>query len=250
MRVSPAAIIFSNRTATLSRFVFPEQPEIADFFQTVNDWFDIFNSQIAKDRDVEIRSAFGMAATKQDLKLNEMEYLIASCRSRLWSQKLKKMVPRKSLLPCQFGILVSVKSLRGLSEDLKAQFGVTYIKTRNINQDALESHFSEIRALGRTNENPTASEFRNRLKLLLLGAKVRPAISANVIVNPTELNYMSCKLLEKAVKEDIIPAQEDDVALPDDDEENFRNLELESLELPSLLSSHNNIIPRLMVHLG
>jgi len=83
MRVSPAAKIFSNRTATLSQFVFPAQPEIADFFQLVNDWFDIFNSRVARDNDVEIRSAFGMAATKQALKLNEMESLIASSRSRL-----------------------------------------------------------------------------------------------------------------------------------------------------------------------
>ncbi len=206
MRVSPAAKVFSSHTAALCKFVYPKSPQIWQFFQLINDWFDILNSRVPKDSDIEIRSAYGMKKEKQDLKLGEIENLVLNMRCFKYSPKLKTLAPRPGLLPCQTGLLVSISSLRGLFEDLKVNYNVTYIKTRNLNQDVLESFFSEIRALGRTNDHPTQCDFRVRCKLLLLGAKVRPAVSANITVdaNTNSTNYMSRMLLEKAVSENVL----------------------------------------------
>jgi hypothetical protein len=147
MRVSPAVKVFSSHTATLCKFVFPESPQIWEFFQTVNDWFDILNSRVPKDADIEIRSAYGMSKEKQDLTLAEIENLILNMRCFKYSPQLKKFAPRPGLLPCQSGLGISITSLRGLFEDMKRNYRATYIKTRNLNQDILESFFSEIRAL-------------------------------------------------------------------------------------------------------
>jgi len=49
MKVSPAAKLLSSHTAAISKFVFPENPTISASFQTIDEWFDIFNSHIATD---------------------------------------------------------------------------------------------------------------------------------------------------------------------------------------------------------
>jgi len=75
-------------------------------------------------------------------------------------------IDRKSLLPFQKGLLMSIKSLLGLLEELK-KIGINYIFTSRLNQDAAENTFSQIRGFGSTHPGPT--DCINRLRLIILG---------------------------------------------------------------------------------
>ncbi|KAF0299913.1 Transposable element P transposase [Amphibalanus amphitrite] len=81
-----------------------------------------------------------------------------------------RVCPRKdALLPFQKGIILSVSSVRGLLQDLKAKFGEqTYLLTRRLSQDRLEGFFGMVRSGGGSNLNPTPTEVRSRLRLLTL----------------------------------------------------------------------------------
>jgi hypothetical protein len=204
MKVAPAAQLLSSHTAAISKFLFPESPKVSEFFKGMDDWFDIFNSHVSEDRDKPIRGAYGLQLQKQNKRLDEIEFMVKNMRCRLYSKKENQMLPRKNLIPCQLGILTSINALKGLFADVSKRYGVTYIKTRRLNQDSLESHFSEVRSLGRTADAPNAVAFRDREKLLLLGTKCVPPISANVDVTKVDLNYISRKLLDSSATLDII----------------------------------------------
>jgi len=204
MKVAPAARLLSSHTAALSKLVFPNSPQVSEFFQKMDDWFDNFNSYVAKDYDKPVRGAYGLQLDKQNKRLDEIESMVKNMRCRLYSKKENRMLPRKNLIPCQIGILTSIRALKGLFTDVSQRYGVTYIKTRRLNQDSLESHFSEVRSLGKSDDAPTAVSFRDREKLLLLGTKCRPPVAANVDVTKVDLNYISRKLLDSAVSLDIL----------------------------------------------
>lgn len=76
---------------------------------------------------------------------------------------------RDSLLPFQKGIVMCVSSVRGLLQDMRAQFGEdTLMLTRRLSQDRLEGFFGMVRGGGGSNVNPTPTEVRSRLRLLTL----------------------------------------------------------------------------------
>lgn len=105
------------------------------------------------------------------------------------------MKVRTTLLPCQHGILASIGALKGLFEDLK-KFKISYLLTRRLNQDPLESFFSVIRSLGRTNDNPTPTQFRYRMKTVLLGSKIKIPKGSNVNDGDDDQYIMSAKLFD------------------------------------------------------
>ena len=58
------------------------------------------------------------------------------------------------LYPFQKGLLVTVRAVRGLLADLQAKFGnCTYLLTRHLTQDRLESFFGLVRGRGGANQN-------------------------------------------------------------------------------------------------
>jgi len=196
MRVSPAVKILSHHTASLSKLCFPDKPEIAYFFSTFDDYFDIFNSRLPKDNDKEIRSGYGMSLTKQNEALDQIYNMAANMRVRYYSKKYNNMVTRKGLLPFQNFILISITSLKNLLSSLGERFNVSYIITRRLNQDPLESLFSVIRSLGRTNESPSPYDFKNRMKIMLLGSKIKSPVGSNVQYEEDHTYYISRRLLE------------------------------------------------------
>ena len=65
--------------------------------------------------------------------------------------------------PFQKGLLVTVRSVRGLLKDMQTQFGPeTYLLTRHLTQDKLESVFGLMRGCGGYNQNPNPTEARVR----------------------------------------------------------------------------------------
>lgn len=49
---------------------------------------------------------------------------------------------KKALLPFQKGILMSIKSLRMLFEDMKDRYGISFIITNRLKQDILDNFFT------------------------------------------------------------------------------------------------------------
>lgn len=193
MRVAPAVQVFSNHTATLADMLYPEKPQIGNFFRELDDLFDIFNSRVPENNDKVIRSGFGLKIEQQELRLKTIYESVEKMRALD-----KKKFAKSCMLPCQRGILISVKSLQLLFKDLSDCYNVTYILTSRLNQDPLESLFSVIRALGRTYGIPSPSSFTSRLKIILFGSKLKAPVSSNVKFDESHVTFTSSRLLEIA----------------------------------------------------
>lgn len=60
-------------------------------------------------------------------------------------------------------------SLKLLFDDLKSQYGISYLLTYRLNQDVLENFFGVIRAKGGLHDHPDRLEFMYRLRSYILG---------------------------------------------------------------------------------
>ncbi|GBM95119.1 hypothetical protein AVEN_46315-1 [Araneus ventricosus] len=124
---------------------------------------------------------------------------------------------KKSLLPFQKGILISISSLSGLWNDLKI-LKFSYILASRLTQDSLESLFSQIRGAGRFYDHPSSVEVIYRLRNLLLANKL-PILSPKVNTREDSINegYLTVDILKNAFAEkDIqeiheLPSEEDDL---------------------------------------
>jgi len=153
-RVSLAAQLISHTTASALRCLFNDE-KTADWIEMFDNWFDIFNSRITYSSK-KMGCAFGIHLDEQKSVLEK----VASCVETM------REIGRKSLLPFQKGLLMSIKSLLGLFEELK-KIGVNYILTARLNQDVAENTFSQIRGFGSTHPGPV--DCINRLRLIILG---------------------------------------------------------------------------------
>ena len=73
------------------------------------------------------------------------------------------------LYPFQKGLLVTIRSVRGLLEDLREQLGPnTYILTRRLTQDRLEGFFGMVRGKCGSNSNPNPVDTIATVRLLTL----------------------------------------------------------------------------------
>ncbi|CAG7672955.1 unnamed protein product, partial [Allacma fusca] len=127
---------------------------IGNFFEIINNGFDILNSRIPLDIKQRLKSRFGMCLDNQTLSLDKLKTLKETSKFRTTKGNSKT-----ALLPCQIGFLISIKSLMGMYEELNRHFNITYVLSARLNQDCLENFFSRVRCFGGPNSNPTASEF-------------------------------------------------------------------------------------------
>jgi len=115
----------------------------------VNDWFDLLNSINLYGNNT---TAYGEDIKKQNETLDKMDNFIKEMRVH----------GKRSLMQFQKGILLTNQSLRNLYQDMKENFGLTYILTRRLNQDVLENLFSFLRGMGGANDHPTPLDFKYR----------------------------------------------------------------------------------------
>lgn len=110
-----------------------------------------------------------------------------------------KVKGKKSLLPFQKGIIISMDSLEGLLKDQK-QFGLQYVMTTRLTQDILERLFSQIRRAEHLCDHPTASEVISRLKKILLANKMpKPSTKTNIQTNADKPGVcLTAELVESA----------------------------------------------------
>jgi len=143
-KVRLAAQLFSGTTAAAIRSKWPDKQEMANFFQLVNDAFDVLNSRI-KTGKLPHQSAYGLALDAQDHVLDAMSVMLANTHA----------IGKKILLPFQKGFLLSIAATKGLFNDIRSRFGAHYFMTTRLNQDCLENFFSQVRGLGHHHDHPT-----------------------------------------------------------------------------------------------
>ena len=99
---------------------------------------------------------------------------------------------------------MSIKSTIELYHEMKNE-GVSYLLTSRLNQDALESTFSTIRYMGGHNSHPTAVEFCDRLRMLLVSKDARFVVSNPAVeYNEENQQFVSSEIIGNI--EEILPS--------------------------------------------
>ena len=169
-----AAQLLSASTAAAIRELFEGEEAAAEVCEVIDAGFDVLNSRtLFSDKPLRC----GLGATehweRQKAALERLHQLMATARFGSSGS---------GLLPCQKGFIVSVRSTLSLFEELRQVAGFSFLLTARLNQDALESFFSTVRARFGSNLNPSPVEFLQRVRLLLIGAD--PAAARGTAVQP------------------------------------------------------------------
>lgn len=140
----------------------------------------MFNSKVPEVDTRNRTKAYRLALNEQNEILDKMENVIKNFKTgkALAKKKETNKLPlhtnttlnvKQTNLPFQIGILISIKSLKLLYEDLKAEFNIKYLLTYHLNQDPLEGFFSIIRSIGGLHDHPSPLQFKFRLRNYILG---------------------------------------------------------------------------------
>ena len=177
-RVRLAAELISHTTASAVRCLFQNQKQLADWIEMFDQWFDIFNSRTPCDAK-KMACGFGVHFEEQNSVLEKVCSCVESMRQR----------GRRSLLPFQKGMMISIRALQGLYQDLNKNFQVPFILTSRLNQDSVENTFSQIRGIGSSHPGPM--DCKNRLRLILLGKNGTAIVEQpSVAIEPTNSQEM------------------------------------------------------------
>lgn len=104
--------------------------EVAEFFELVDSFTDFMNSSIPHSSNSHpMRAGFGFMPhfDKQAEVLNKMRNVTSTMRVN----------NKRSLLPFQKGIIISITSIFRLFEDVREMYDIKYILTTRLTQDAL-----------------------------------------------------------------------------------------------------------------
>lgn len=194
-RVGPAKAVFSRTTAKAIEALTGNK-KVAKFFELVDSFSDVMNSNSPYPPNSQpLRAGFGLSQyhEKQTEILNEMETATRTMRVK----------GKKSLLPFQKGILISITSLVGLLAEAGAVHNLKYILTTHLTQDVLENLFSQIRGTGHFYDHPTPIEVMSRIKTLLLSNKMpKPSTKSNFEQTGDVANdasaYLTADILDSA----------------------------------------------------
>ncbi|KAG5874240.1 hypothetical protein JTB14_030468 [Gonioctena quinquepunctata] len=130
--VTLASQLLSHSTATaIKRYNTEESNNLEYFIQFVNDWFDTMNLRNLKE--------------SQDFK--------------------KPYQAHKE----QKAILLSIRSLKELSEEMEKRNGINFILTSKLNRNAVENLFGQLRSRGGLDYHPTPMNLLYRLRMVVLG---------------------------------------------------------------------------------
>ena len=172
--VALAAQLFSRRTACALRLLNPDKKEQADFVELINNCFDIMNSRSSEghkqyDYALGWENDFKKMVNQLEI-LNKSKNEIANMRIIIKvCKKTGQVFQKKSLLPFQKGWIVSINAAIELVDKLRLKYDAMFLLTARVNQDCLECLFGIIRFIGGPNAHPGCVEFKNRLRLFLLG---------------------------------------------------------------------------------
>lgn len=149
----------------------------SEFIINVNDVFDIFNS---RHKFTKYKYKAAIFSGNEDLIFSRLESIKVYILGLTYGGKSVLMSGRKTGF---LGFLINIESVTQLyhiylkSNDPKLQFLSTY----KLSQDHLEIFFSAIRSRGGHNNNPTAKQFENSYKRLLVHVEVKGADTGNAV---------------------------------------------------------------------
>jgi hypothetical protein len=151
----------------------------ADFLELVNNIFDALNSRVNK------------ASNPYNCGLSKKNLIARKCLEEACDWIDTWTVDRKSnrVLEkpyCFTGLQMTIRSILDLWEDLESE-GYWYLLTNRLNQDPLENLFSNIRARGGFDPNPTAQRFRRNLQHVIVMQLMKPPASSNCEADDDEL---------------------------------------------------------------
>lgn len=106
----------------------------ADFIDTVNQWFDLFNVSRPHMDSRPTRRGFGLNIVEQEKVLDDKAMFISGIRS----------LKHGKWLPFQSAILANNNGLKIFYAQMKTDYGMCYVITRRLNQDPLELFFGII----------------------------------------------------------------------------------------------------------
>ena len=80
--------------------------------------------------------------------------------------------------PFQSGIIVSIKSIKALYNELKEE-GIEYLLTTRVNQDCIENFFCCVRAMGGSNSHPSPVEAISRIRKACVSKNVNYVLDSS-----------------------------------------------------------------------
>lgn len=187
-KVRPASELLSSTVGKAISHIFPEFSFAGEIVQIINDGFDVLNSRIPICGVNPLKSAYGNCLKEQDEALDKLHHLILTMRVK----------GQKNLLPFQKGFLISINSIRGLFKELKSD-GYSYILTYRLNQDVLESYFSQIRGIGRFYDHPLPTTVTQRIKSLILCKNVSEVINSKNCLSEEDVTLSAGKYTQPTV---------------------------------------------------
>jgi len=194
-RVRPAFQVFSHSVAKAISYLELASPKVSQFFQLVNDFSDTMNSGFCQNSVNPYKNPFGMNVNEQRGILLQMLTIMETM-----TVGTPPKTRKPALKPFQKGFIISINSLLGLFEDMKqSPVNASYILTRRLGQDYIESSFSNFRGFGGPNINPDAVSAKNRMKRLSVSWNFLP--SRNEAVERTDTcGYISADMVHQLCK--------------------------------------------------
>jgi len=142
-KVRIAAQLLSRTTAAAIRYLFPNKIEMENFFELVNDAFDVLNTRV-KTGHFHATSAYGTHLNTQQKILESMHKAVGGMR----------IVGKETLLPFQKGFMMTITAVKGLFASVQALHNAQYLLTARLNQDCLENFFSYLRGIEHHYDHP------------------------------------------------------------------------------------------------
>lgn len=187
-----AAQLLSHTTATALKHYKPgPDKKLAEvtgaFIELVNDWYDIFNSY-TPNHSVPTKMPYGTYLEQQNIILNKMETVMTT----------SLCTGKNSLQAFQKAVIVSIKSLRLLFQDMVEKHNIKYILTHRLNQDLVENFFSQIRTRGGLHDHPSPLDCIYRIRMIILGKNPGVIQRQTNTIDADQDEFIVAKALNKA----------------------------------------------------
>lgn len=190
------------------------------FCRNINNIFDLLNTRNALGKYSFNRPLFKGSEEFLKTSISDFVTYLSSLRGPNGQNVL--LTNRKTEF---LGLVVCLLSVQGLFDDLVKTNTLQFLLTYKLSQDHLEMFFAAVRQKGGFSNNPTAWQFENAFKCLLVHSEISSSDSANClsqddtsILNVSGLNY----------NRNTLDSLQEDFELSDDMEDSF-------------ISNYNNI---------
>lgn len=221
MKVKLAVQTFSSSVADALEYCdkdlniksFEDSQGTVEFCRNMNDIFDLLNT----------RNALSKLPYKRPLFKDSEDFLKTSITNFVtYLSSLNGHNGKNILLSNRktgfLGLIVCLLSVQGLFDDLIKTETLKFLLTYKLSQDHLEMFFGCIRQRGGFSNNPTAWQFENAFKRILVHSEISCSDSANCLAqdNTSILNISS-----NSYNRNTLDSLEDNFELSDDMETSF-----------------------------